>query len=249
MRSRRRISLSALPAVLVLAVSALMGAIAPAQADDPGRAGRTPAAAGRPLPGSPTATTPHPTASERGDRPNTCVGITFTDPTYFCGDPRLGPRFLPTRGVLGAILADYRRLGGQTANGFIQTWWLPAQGRYDFPIKNGFRLDAAGNAISVNLPLLVGQKLDRFGGEGGQFLAPAGTPYSQRSLPPQSLNTIEGAYPFNYHVYKVLKPFTVEAGPAAPWFNQPGEGIQYKIPGTTDNVGTLVTGGFLKRLN
>jgi hypothetical protein len=231
-----------------------MGAVVPAQADDSARTERTQAVAGHtwsdpPAPTAPTATVQNPTAAGWGGNARVCAGITFSDRAYYCGDPRLGPRYLPTRGVLGAILADYRRLGGQTANGFIQTWWLPLQGRYDFPPKNGFRLDSAGNPISVPLSLRVGQKLDRFGGEGGQFLAPAGTPYSQRSLPPQSLNTIEGDYPFNYHVYKVLKPFPVDAGPAAPWFNQPGEGIQYKIPGNVDNVGTLVSGGFLQRLN
>jgi hypothetical protein len=57
-------------------------------------------------------------------------------------------------------------------------------------------------------------------------------------------------YPFNYHLYKVIKPFTVHAGPAEPAFNQPGNCIQYMTFGTnTDKVGTLVANGFLKRLN
>lgn len=34
-------------------------------------------------------------------------------------------------------------------------------------------------------------------------------------------------YPYNYHVYRVLQPITVLAGPIAPWFGQRGQGVQY----------------------
>ena len=53
--------------------------------------------------------------------------------------------------------------------------------------------------------LPVGLLIDRFGSEYGKFLAPADSPYSQRSLPPQNLDTLETkpTYPYNYHVYKV----------------------------------------------
>lgn len=33
----------------------------------------------------------------------------------------------------------------------------------------------------------------------------------------------------NYHLYCVLRPFTVDAGPIAPWFEQRGLGLQYKL--------------------
>ncbi|WUD75719.1 TNT domain-containing protein [Streptomyces sp. NBC_00510] len=105
----------------------------------------------------------------------------------------------------------------------------------------------------MDLTLAVGQRIDRFGNESGRFLAPAGSPYSQRSIPPSSLNTFDAGYPFNYHLYKVVKPFTVLAGPAEPWFGQPGNGLQYvlkgTVPGTDDSVLNLVTKGFLIRLN
>lgn len=50
-------------------------------------------------------------------------------------------------------------------------------------------------------------------------------------------------FPYNYHVYSVIKPFKVLAGPIAPWFGQPGQGVQYQ---TTVNVATLIADGYLK---
>ncbi|MFF3563197.1 TNT domain-containing protein [Streptomyces sp. NPDC002574] len=233
--------------------STLAGAGGSAQADERGPAAVAPVVGHRaPADHGPGAKPKSPLVGDPKN-PRACRGIPFTDPAFFCGDPRLGPRFLPKKGPLGAILADYRRLAGQTANGFIQTWWSPATG-YRFPAPpppDGFRTGTAPFAIA--LVFTTGQKLDRFGGEGGRFLAPAGTPFSQRSLPPQSLNTIEGGYPFNYHLYKVLRPFNVAAvpvlaGPIEPWFGQPGNGLQYVLP-PGDSVAAHVANGDLARLN
>lgn len=60
--------------------------------------------------------------------------------------------------------------------------------------------DAEGRLL-----LIPGSLVDRFGHEGGKFLAPADSPYSQRSLPPDNLDTPTEApsYPYNYHVYRV----------------------------------------------
>ena len=53
--------------------------------------------------------------------------------------------------------------------------------------------------------LPVGLLVDRFGSEHGMFLAPAGSPYSRRSLPPPNLGApgTESTHPYNYHVYRV----------------------------------------------
>jgi hypothetical protein len=51
-------------------------------------------------------------------------------------------------------------------------------------------------------------------------------------------------YPYNYHVYSVVKPLVVLAGPIAPWFGQPGAGVQYML---YKNVKTLIEEGFLRR--
>lgn len=106
--------------------------------------------------------------------------------------------------------------------------------------------DGAGQPIVGNVTLPVGQKLDRFGGEGGNFLSPLGAPYIERSLPPSNLDTFDGEFPYNYHVYEVTKELVVTIGPVAPWFEQPGMGSQFV---TSSNVSVLLDGEYLRRLN
>jgi hypothetical protein len=177
---------------------------------------------------------------------------------YLCADWRLGPTRLPTTGVLGGILSGYNRLGGLTPVEFLNKWWNPAldagRGDWRYPPDRGFARDSQGNLIVSQVVLHPGQKIDRFGDEAGTFLAPAGTKYGQRSIPPSNLDTTDPRYPFNYHVYRVLKDFKVDAGPAAPAFEQPGEGIQYVLtnadfPDDFVNVRFLVLNGYLARLN
>ena len=55
----------------------------------------------------------------------------------------------------------------------------------------------------------------------------SGTPYGARALD-------YGASSKPYHVYEVLQPLTVRAGPATPWFGQPGMGTQYELPASVD---------------
>ena len=64
----------------------------------------------------------------------------------------------------------------------------------------------------------------------GSFLGPAGLPYSTRSIPPQNLGG-SPASGCNYHDCRVDKAFTVDAGPIAPWFDQPGGGTQFQLIG------------------
>lgn len=70
-----------------------------------------------------------------------------------------------------------------------------------------------------------------------------------RSIPPQNLvgTPPEGC---NYHVYHVLKPFAVDAGPIAPWFHQTGGGLQYQLRGGPErlNVLWLLDNDYLERL-
>lgn len=78
-------------------------------------------------------------------------------------------------------------------------------------------------------------------------MSPAGAPYNQRALPPTNLNAAPGAaYPYNYHVYQVSRPFTALAGPIAPWFGQMGMGTQFQLD---LSVGALVDQGYLLRVN
>ena len=39
-----------------------------------------------------------------------------------------------------------------------------------------------------------------------------------------------------YSVFEVVKPIGVRAGKIAPWFDQPGGGIQYMLPDLVDKL-------------
>lgn len=101
--------------------------------------------------------------------------------------------------------------------------------------------------IKGNATLTVGRKLDRFGGPTGNFLAPLGSPYIERALPPNNLLPAkDGKYPYNYHVYRVLREFEVQMGPIASWFEQPGLGTQFLADRSVEE---LIAGGFLEELS
>ncbi|WP_370115663.1 TNT domain-containing protein [Streptacidiphilus sp. MAP12-33] len=174
------------------------------------------------------------------------------------GDARLGPAQLPTAGPVGHELRGYQRTGGASTASFLAQFWDPTanggKGGWLYPPQNGYLLKHDGSPIETHQHLGTGQSLDRFGSEYGSFLAPEGAAYSARSIPPQSLVSSPAAG-CNYHAYKVLKPFTVDGGPVAPWFDQPGLGWQYQldptlVPGAPAqlNVLWLVQNGFLQRL-
>ena len=177
---------------------------------------------------------------------------------YFDGDSRLGPQILPHRGAIALMTLGYRRLAGLSPGQFLATYWDPAanggSGGWRYPPDNGF-LIMHGQPDESPFVLMPGRQIDRFGSEYGAFLAPVDTLYAERSLPPQSLDDFDPAYTCNYHDYRVLKPFAVEAGPIAPAFGQPGRGTQYQVVGSllpggaTPNVIWLVTNGYLQRLN
>nr|MDQ6948923.1 TNT domain-containing protein [Actinomycetota bacterium] len=158
------------------------------------------------------------------------------------------------------VVAGYHPLAGLTPQQFITTYWDPSanggKGGWRFPPDNGFLIGHNGQPEEMPLSLAPGQRIDRFGSEFGAFLAPINTPYASRALPPQSLDNFDVSFVCNYHLYKVLKVFTVEAGPIAPGFGQRGLGRQYQVvsslvPGSPMkvNVMWLLDHGFLQRLN
>ncbi|MGK3943617.1 TNT domain-containing protein [Streptomyces caeruleatus] len=261
------VSAVSLSGFLVMGASVSSSASA---ADHDGRAAAVRQA--RPDTSAPAAPSPIGPPAQPGDgqtgpgEPRPCRGLVpYPIPAayrsyYFCGDWRLGPRRLPTRGPVGAIVKGYDRLGGLTAVEFLDRWWNPAadsgQGDWRYPPDDGFAHNAQGTVIAAPLMLHANQNLmlDRFGAEAGRFLAPAGTKYGLRALPPSSLNTIDPRYPYDYHLYRLAKDVTVCAGPQAPAFEQPGTGTQYvtsssfcpSIPRTS--VADLVNNGTLVRL-
>jgi len=84
----------------------------------------------------------------------------------------------------------------------------------------------------------------------GSYISAADVPYSQRALPPSNLDTNPSPpdFPYDYHIYKVLKPLTVVGGPIAPWFGQPGLGTQFYTSVTGNNM-ALIAAGYLERLS
>ncbi|KAI0289199.1 hypothetical protein BC826DRAFT_884404, partial [Russula brevipes] len=167
---------------------------------------------------------------------------------YYCNDIRLGPVVFPQNMPLSNIVAEYDRLGGLCPGVFIQKWWNATSGGWIYPLNDGFQLDIFGKPIAGQQELQVGLLVDRFGAETGKFFAPADSPYSQRSLPPQNLDTPETSptFPYNYHVYKVAKPFVVSSGAITAWFGQPGQGTQYK---SSSNILALIANGSLERVD
>jgi hypothetical protein len=173
---------------------------------------------------------------------------------YLDSDYRLGPETTPNRGAVASELAGYRRFGGLTSKQFIGRYWDPSTGSWKYPPDNGFLL-IGGKPLEFRLTLEPGESLDRFGSLYGGFLAPTGTLYYARSIPPSNLDDSPG-FTCNYHTYRVLKAFKVEAGPVAPAFGQPGLGLQYQLlssllPGdpSTANVRWLVDHGYLAASN
>lgn len=87
---------------------------------------------------------------------------------------------------------------------------------------------------------LPGDEIDRYGYEGGTFVSPRGVPYGMRALPPGTDTTKR------YTAYRVLKPIEVETARVAPWFDEPGLGIQHELP---VSVSKLRNRRFLERIS
>ncbi|WP_273702694.1 TNT domain-containing protein [Thermoanaerobacter sp. A7A] len=84
-----------------------------------------------------------------------------------------------------------------------------------------------------------GERFDRYGYEKtGKFAAPVGTPFEMRSLPPENRK-------LPYNIYEVIKPFEALEGKTAPWFDQPGGSIQYKMPKT---IKELINEGYIREV-
>jgi hypothetical protein len=110
--------------------------------------------------------------------------------------------------------------------------WLNVRCQYRFPPNDGF------NGPARDMTLQPGDLVDRYGQPGGSFLAPPDASYEARALPYDRTK-------MDYYKYKVLKPLTVKAGDAVPWFDQSGGGVQYK---TDKAVRQLVIDGYLEEV-
>jgi Tuberculosis necrotizing toxin len=165
---------------------------------------------------------------------------------YLDYNKALGAETLPRSGAIATMLLGYRRFGGYRSSGVFLAMFQPL-GKWQYSDDNGFR-EVNEKVDEKETELLPGEEVDRFGAESGKFLAPLGTPYTERALPPANLDGTNGAVDCDYHKYEVVKEFDVMAGRAEPWFGQTGMGTQYLLlRGST--VCSLVENGDLKRLS
>ncbi len=107
-----------------------------------------------------------------------------------------------------------------------------ADGTWKYPDNRGF----AG--ASKDEILQPGTKIDRYGGDNGNYFSPAGTPYEGRGLPPDSLTK-------DYSQFEVMRQLPTDSGRIAPAFGQPGGGTQFI---TDRSVNDLLKSGHIRRL-
>lgn len=110
---------------------------------------------------------------------------------------------------------------------------------------------AVPGTVINNAQLEQGTVIDRFGSPYGSWMSPDGTPFPERALPPDSAAK-------SYYQYVVSDPtklppgFHIEQSQVAPWFHQPGGGVQYRIIGPDGKdapVNALLNSGYLKDLH
>lgn len=95
-----------------------------------------------------------------------------------------------------------------------------------YPMNDGFVGEP--KKITLKAGSIV---LDRYGGERGTFVAIYGTALEMRALPRGSRKNTE------YHIYIITEDLEgVLAGKTAPWFNQKGGGMQFKLPDKIVNL-------------
>jgi hypothetical protein len=98
--------------------------------------------------------------------------------------------------------------------------FLSDNGKALYPKNEGF-LDVPAVETLKKGAIIV----DRYGGSRGSFVSPAGTPVGERALPKETRTKEINAYKIKKDLPGVL------SGRTAAWFEEPGGGWQYKLPG------------------
>jgi hypothetical protein len=113
----------------------------------------------------------------------------------------------------------------------VPKWLSCADGKANvkWPPDDGFA------AAPTTRTLALGDVIDRFGSEGGNFFSPKGESFDSRAVPYVCRQ-------MDYRIYQVRKPIAVKAGKAAPWFDEPGGAEQYE---TTEPAYKLLAEGVL----
>lgn len=136
---------------------------------------------------------------------------------------------------VGPQLIGYDRTGGMNDEAFLGRWWdekAEPRPTWRYPEQGGYVI-VDGKPLRAETTLQVGARIDRYGGESGNYFAPEGTSYVARALPPGNLTNEGDPVNCNYHVYQVIKPLPVYTGPIAKAFEQPGGGTQYEVTDKT----------------
>ena len=107
-----------------------------------------------------------------------------------------------------------------------------ADGSPIWPPNRGF------DGEPVTTTLEPGTMVDRYGYDGGYFVSPEGTSYTERALP-------VGTDKKPYTVFEVIKPVKVQSGKIAPWFGEKGGGIQYEF---SNKISELLEQGILRKV-
>lgn len=100
-----------------------------------------------------------------------------------------------------------------------------------WPGQNGDpNVDGFLNGKYEDTKLRPGEQIDRYGGNNGTFFGDEGTSIPERAMAPNSDFS-------KYNKYVVAREMPVRKGKIAPWFDQPGGGIQYQIdPGFVETI-------------
>lgn len=110
---------------------------------------------------------------------------------------------------------------------------------------------AVPGTVVPNVQLARGTLMDRFGFPGGAWLSPDGTPFPFRGLPDDSALKPYFQYAVNDPT-KLPPGWSIEQSQVAPWFHQPGGGLQYRIiapEGERPSVQTLLDWGYLREVH
>jgi hypothetical protein len=124
-----------------------------------------------------------------------------------------------------AVMHGWDPLGGMSSDDFASHFGTPETRVW--PGNDGF--PPGYDPQAAHLP--AGTIIDRFGSEFGRYLAPDGTPFGDRVLPPESVG---GDYNRYMVTGKALPPgWQIVEGPVEPFYGQtPSPGtLQYMIEG------------------
>jgi hypothetical protein len=110
-----------------------------------------------------------------------------------------------------------------------------------------------GAPLGYLLP--AGLVVDAFGQESGATLSPDGTPFARRGLPKAVRATVDPKTPKNYHRYRVLQPFEVDASIVPEGRGGTGGGVRLTVsaglfnePPALPTIRWLLRNGYLGRV-